>query len=69
MSRVFRFATGLLAGMAFGALLALIFAPSTGSDLRAQLEERVLLAIEEGKQAAETRRQELLLQLEQARRS
>lgn len=69
MSRVFRFSTGLLAGMAFGALLALIFAPSTGSDLRAQLEERVLLAIEEGKQAAETRRQELLLQLEQARRA
>jgi len=68
MSRVFRFATGLLAGMAFGALLALIFAPSTGSDLRAQLEERVLLAIEEGKRASETRRQELLLQLEQARR-
>jgi len=64
MSRVFRFATGLLAGMAFGALLALIFAPSTGSDLRAQLEERVLL----GKRASETRRQELLLQLEQARR-
>ena len=67
MGRVFRFLTGFLAGTAFGALLALMWAPSTGPELRARLEERILLAIEEGKQAAEVRRQELLRQLEEAR--
>ncbi|MGQ9714081.1 MAG: hypothetical protein ACUVST_04885 [Anaerolineae bacterium] len=68
MGRVFRFFTGFLAGMAFGALLALMWAPSTGPDLRARLQERVLLALEEGRRAAQARREELLSRLEEARR-
>lgn len=69
MGRVFRFLTGFLAGMAFGALLALMWAPHTGPDLRARVRERVLLALEEGRQAAQARRAELLQRLEEARRS
>ncbi|MGQ9593643.1 MAG: hypothetical protein ACUVXH_03845 [Anaerolineae bacterium] len=68
MGRVFRVLTGFLAGMAFGALLALMWAPSTGPDLRARLQERVLLALEEGRRAAQARREELLSRLEEARR-
>lgn len=67
MGRVFRFLTGFLAGMAFGALLALMWAPNTGPDLRARLEERVLLALEEGRRAAQAQREELLARLEEAR--
>ncbi|MGC8838188.1 MAG: hypothetical protein ACP5UM_07210 [Anaerolineae bacterium] len=68
MGKMFRFVTGFLAGMAFGALLALMWAPTTGPDLRARVQERVLLALEEGRRAAQARRQELLDRLEQARR-
>lgn len=68
MSRVFRFLTGFLAGMAFGALLALMWAPSTGPELRARVRERVLLSLEEGRLAAQARRAELLSRLEEARR-
>lgn len=68
MSRVFRFLTGFISGMAFGALLALMWSPSTGPDLRTRLQERVLLSLEEGRRAAEARRQELVEQLEAARR-
>ena len=67
MGRVFRFLTGFLVGMAFGGLLALMWAPHTGSDLRTRLEERFHLVLEEGRRAAEARRQELLQQLERAR--
>lgn len=68
MGRIFRFLTGFLAGMAFGALLALMWAPNTGPDLRARLEERFLLALEEGRRAAQAQRGELLARLEEARR-
>ena len=68
MGRVFRFATGFGFGLAFGALLALMWAPHTGPELRAQVEERFLMVMEEGRRAAETRRKELLKQIQEASR-
>ena len=68
MGRFLRFLTGFLSGMAFGTLLALMWAPHTGLELRTRLEERFLLVLEEGKRAAEARRRELLQQLEDASR-
>ena len=65
MGRAIRFLTGFMFGMSLGTLLALLWAPHTGPELRAQMEERVLLVVEEGRKAAETRRQELLKELEE----
>ena len=69
MGKVVRFFTGFLSGLAFGALLALMWAPYTGPDLRSRAEERVRLVLEEGRRAAEDRRRELLRQLEEAKRA
>jgi gas vesicle protein len=66
MGRAIRFLTGFLFGMSLGTLLALMWAPHTGPELRAQMEERFLLVVEEGRKAAETRRQELLKELEES---
>jgi gas vesicle protein len=68
MGKIFRFLAGFLAGMAFGALVALMWAPYTGPELKARIQERIRLTIEEGRRAAEARRHELLGQLAEARR-
>ena len=65
MGRAFRFLTGFLFGMSLGTLLALMWAPHTGPELRAQMEERFLLIVEEGRKAAESRRKELLQELQE----
>ena len=66
MGRVIRFLAGFILGMASGALVSLMWAPQTGPELRAQVEERVLLVMEEGRKAADARRKELLQQLQEA---
>ncbi|NLE77223.1 MAG: YtxH domain-containing protein [Chloroflexi bacterium] len=66
MGRILRWLAGFVSGMGFGALLALMWAPYTGPELRTRLEERVLLVLEEGRRAADTRRQELQHRLQEA---
>lgn len=67
MEEVMQRIVSLLSGMAMGALvgatLALVFAPSSGEELRSQMQERVKGLQDELKQAAAARRAELEEQL------
>lgn len=64
MCKVMRTLAGLLLGAVVGVSLVLLFAPRSGSDTRRLIQERVQEILEEGRQAAERRRQELVVQLE-----
>ncbi|HEC61917.1 MAG TPA: YtxH domain-containing protein [bacterium] len=67
MEEVMQRIVSLLSGMAMGALvgatLALVFAPSSGEELRSQMQERVKGLQDELKQAAAARRADLEEQL------
>lgn len=55
---------GFLLGAAIGAGLVLLFTPRSGPDLREGIRERLDVVLEEGRQAANERRRELLAELE-----
>lgn len=59
MGTLLRFVGGLVLGAAVGASLVLLTAPRSGVDMRRELQERVQGVLDEGRQAAEARRQEL----------
>lgn len=67
MRGMLSFLSGVALGLVVGASLAILFAPTTGEDLRKQMQERADRIQIEVKQAAETRRQELEQQLETLR--
>ncbi len=64
MRRVLSLIAGVMVGVVTGGVLALLLAPLPGKVLREQIQNRVDSLIEEGKTAAEVRRQELEAQLE-----
>jgi len=64
MRKALAFIAGMMAGMVTGGVLTLLLAPQPGAELRGDIESRINQLIEEGKMAAETRRQELETQLE-----
>lgn len=64
MRKVLSFLAGLMTGLLVGGTLAALFAPLPGPELRGEIEGRINRLIEEGKTAAELRRQELEAQLE-----
>ncbi len=64
MRKVFSFLAGLLIGVITGGALGLLFAPESGSAVKQKIQEYVDRLVDEGKAAAEIRRQELEAQLE-----
>jgi gas vesicle protein len=63
MDRFFRFVGGVVVGAALGAGLVLLMAPRSGEESRRLIQERAQAVLDEGRHAAETRRQELTVQL------
>jgi gas vesicle protein len=58
------FLAGLVIGLLTGGVLAILFTPQSGAMLQQNIREGVDKLVEEGKTAAEARRQELEEQLE-----
>lgn len=63
MQRIVSLLSGMAMGALVGATLALVFAPSSGEELRSQMQERVKGLQDELKQAAAARRADLEEQL------
>jgi gas vesicle protein len=68
MRRTISFFIGLFSGAMVGVAVALLLAPSSGSELQDRVRARVEELIEEGKRAAAARRIELEAQLEAFKR-
>jgi gas vesicle protein len=64
VDRVLRFTVGFLLGAAGAAGLVLLYAPQGGVETRQSIQDYVQEVLEEGRQAAETRRLELSAQFE-----
>lgn len=67
MKKIFGFLTGAVIGGLVGSALALLLTPSSGNELRSQLQERISHLQEELKEAAASRRADLEKQLETLR--
>jgi gas vesicle protein len=67
MRRAFSFFIGALMGGVIGAAVALIFAPISGDELRAQIGERTQVITADIRQAANSKRIELQERLETLR--
>ena len=63
MRRIISFLSGILMGGLVGLTLALLYAPASGEELRAQLQGRLRAFQDEIKQAAAQRREELEKQI------
>ncbi|MDD2696032.1 MAG: YtxH domain-containing protein [Anaerolineales bacterium] len=63
MQRIISFLSGLAMGALVGATLALLLAPSSGEQMRTQIQERSKQLSDEVRQAAAARRTELEQQL------
>ena len=64
MRKFMAFLAGLVIGLWTGGVLAILFTPQSGAVLQQRIREGVDKLVEEGKTAAEARRQELEEQLE-----
>ncbi|KAF0107736.1 MAG: hypothetical protein FD146_1367 [Anaerolineaceae bacterium] len=67
MKRTFSFIIGILTGGLVGATLALLFAPSSGEELRGQIRDRSEGLVSDIRQAASSKRIELQERLETLR--
>jgi gas vesicle protein len=67
MKGLMNFLSGMVAGAVVGATLAILLAPSSGDELRNQLQSRVDTIQTDVKQAAASRRAELEKQLAELR--
>jgi gas vesicle protein len=67
MKGLMNFLSGMVMGALVGATLAILLAPSSGDELRNQLQSRVDTIQTDVKQAAATRRAELEKQLAELR--
>ena len=68
MRRFFSFLSGVLLGSLTGAVVALLFAPTSGEDIRTQARDRYHNIESEVRSAAATRRAELEKQLAELRK-
>ncbi len=59
MSRIFSFLTGIIVGGLVGATVGILLAPSSGEEMRSQLQERSMRLREDIKEVADARRAEL----------
>jgi gas vesicle protein len=64
MRRVFGFSIGAVLGALVGTVLALLFTPASGKDLRKQINDRAQAFSSDIRQAANTKRIELQERLE-----
>jgi gas vesicle protein len=64
MRRMLGFSIGAVLGGLVGSILALLFAPSSGRDLRNQINSRAQVFVTDIRQAANTKRIELQERLE-----
>ena len=64
MRRIFGFIIGATLGGLVGATLALLFAPASGAEIRAQIDDRAQIFATEIRQAANNKRIELQERLE-----
>ena len=62
--RMLRIVAGLLLGAMVGAVIVLLLTPRSGVDTQQLIRDRIQAVLDEGRQAAEARRQELRAQLE-----
>jgi gas vesicle protein len=67
MRRIFSFMIGTLVGGLVGAVLALLFTPSSGADLRLQIRDRTESLAADIRQASSSKRIELQERLETLR--
>ena len=67
MNKIFSFFTGMIIGGLVGATVAILMAPSSGEDMRGQLQERSIQLRDDIKAVAEQRRAELERELEALR--
>jgi gas vesicle protein len=67
MRRTISFFIGVIMGGLVGATIALLFAPDSGNELRDQIRERAESLTKEVRQAAGTRRIELMERLDTLR--
>ena len=68
MQRAFSFFLGVIFGSLVGATLALLLTPSSGQDIRSEIQNRYIEVRDEVEKAAEDRRAELEQQLAALRR-
>ena len=68
MRRILSFFTGMLMGGLVGATVAILMAPSSGEEIRGQLQERSIRLKDEIKAVAEARRAELERELSALRK-
>ncbi len=64
MSKILAFLGGALSGAIVGAVSALLFTPSSGSDLKQQAQQRYQDMLDEGRKAGEARRAEVMAEFE-----
>jgi gas vesicle protein len=62
--RMLRIVAGLLLGAMIGAAVVLLLTPRSGVDTQQLIRHRIQAVLDEGRQAAEARRQELRTQFE-----
>lgn len=67
MNRFASFLNGFIVGALVGAAFALLMAPKSGDQLRAEIKHEVDDILDEGRRASEARREELEQQLSQLR--
>jgi gas vesicle protein len=67
MRKIFAFLTGVLLGSLVGSTIALLLAPASGEQLRAQLRQRAQVVAAEVRKATEQRRIELEQRLQELR--
>jgi gas vesicle protein len=67
MNKIFSFLTGAIIGGLVGATIAILMAPSSGVELRGQIQDRSIQLRDEIKAVADERRAELERELETLR--
>jgi gas vesicle protein len=68
MNKFWAFVGGLLSGAIVGAVTALLLTPSSGVGLKQQARQRYNDMLDEGRQAAEARRAEVVAEFETLKR-
>ena len=67
MRKIFSFMIGMMTGGLVGAMVALLLAPTSGEDIRSQIQEQSIRLRDEVKAVAEARRAELERELNNLR--